>query len=95
MSKKIIVNVVIILSILIIFSFIALIYGIYSKISKNSDGISYSLNLTSLNLENNEEIIDIDVIDKNRLLITIKNSSAIKGAIYNIEQKKIVEFIDK
>ena len=49
----------------------------------------------SLNLKNEEEIIDIEIIDKNRLMIIIKNSNNLKGAIYNIKQKKIIEFIEK
>ena len=49
----------------------------------------------SLNLKNEEEIIDIKVIDDNKLLIIIKNSSTLKGAVYNIKQKKISEYISK
>tara|TARA_B100000029_G_scaffold248673_1_gene245449 strand:- start:2962 stop:3249 length:288 start_codon:yes stop_codon:yes gene_type:complete len=95
MSKKIIINIVIILSILIIFSFIALIYGMYLKISNNSYNNSYSSEFISLNLKADEEIADIQVIDANRLLITIKNNTFITGAIYNIKMKKIQEYIDK
>ena len=49
----------------------------------------------SLNLEKSEEIIDMKVIDENSLLIIIKNSGNLKGAIYNIKQHKILEFIEK
>tara|TARA_Y100000590_G_scaffold415595_1_gene513523 strand:- start:72 stop:359 length:288 start_codon:yes stop_codon:yes gene_type:complete len=95
MSKKIIVNIVIILSILIIFCFIALIYGMYLKISKNPNNTIYSKDLISLDLKEDEKITSIQVIDQNRLLITIQNPSILKGAIYNIERKKIEEYIDK
>ena len=88
-------NIVIVLGILIIFSFIALIYGMYLKISNNSYNNSYSSEFISLNLKEDEEIANIQVIDENRLLITIKNTSFLTGAIYNIKEKKIQEYIDK
>ena len=50
---------------------------------------------TSLNLKNDEEIIDIDVIDKNRLLIKIEKSGVIIGGIFNIKQSKITKYIEK
>ena len=95
MSKKILQSVVILLGILIIFSFIALIYGMYSKISTNSKDITLDLKKISLNLTNKEEIIDIEVIDENRLLITINSSDNLKGVIYNIKQNKILKIIEK
>ena len=57
--------------------------------------MTLNLENISLNLKNDEEIIDIEVIDENRLLITIKNSSIVKGAIFNIRQNKISKFIEK
>ena len=95
MSKKILQFVVILLGILIIFSFITLIYGMYSKISTNSKDITLDLKKISLNLTDKEEIIDIEVIDENRLLITINNSDNLKGVIYNIKQNKILKIIEK
>ena len=88
-------NIVIVLGILIIFSFIALIYGIYNKIYNTSSDFSNQINNISLNLDEEEEILDISVIDENTLLIKIKNSENIFGAIYNIRQKEITEFIEK
>ena len=88
-------NIVIVLGILIIFSFIALIYGIYTKIYNDSTDFSNQINNISLNLDIEEEILDISVIDENTLLIKIKNSENILGAIYNIKQKEITEFIEK
>jgi len=95
MSKKILQSVVIILGILIIFSFIALIYGMYSKILTDSEDIALDLKKITLNLNDEEEIIDIKIIDENRLLITINSSNNLKGVIYHIKQNKILKIIEK
>jgi hypothetical protein len=95
MSKKILQSVVILLGILIIFSFIALIYGMYSKILTDSKDITLDPKKNTLNLNDKEEIIDIEIIDENRLLITINNSDSLKGVIYNIKQNKILKIIEK
>ena len=95
MSKKILQFVVILLGILIIFSFIALIYGMFSKNSINSKDIALDPKKISLNLTDKEEILDIEVIDGNRLLITINSSDNLKGVIYNIKQNKILKIIEK
>ena len=49
----------------------------------------------TLNLNDKEEIVDIEIIDKNRLLITINTSDNLKGVIYNIKQNKILKIIEK
>ena len=67
----------------------------YLKISTNSENIILNTENISLNLKKEEEIVDIRIIDENRLLIIIKNSSTLKGAVYNIKHKKISEFINK
>ena len=95
MLKKTLQYIVVFLGILIIFAFFALIYGMYSKISTNSENMILNPDDISLNLKKEEEIVDIRIIDENRLLIIIKNSSTLKGAVYNIKQKKILEFINK
>ena len=95
MSKKILQSVVILLGILIIFSFIALIYGMYSKISTDSEDITLDPKKITLNLNDKEEIINIEIIDENRLLITINNSDNLKGVIYHIKQNKILKIIEK
>ena len=95
MSKKILQSVVIILGILIIFSFIALIYGMYSKILTDSEDVTLDPKKITLNLNDKEEIIDIEVIDENRLLITINSSDSLKGVIYHIKQNKILKIIGK
>tara|TARA_B100000315_G_scaffold27887_1_gene23793 strand:- start:118 stop:405 length:288 start_codon:yes stop_codon:yes gene_type:complete len=95
MLKKTLQYIVVFLGILIIFAFFALIYGMYLKISTNSENMILNPENISLNLKKEEEIVDIRIIDENRLLIIIKNSSTLKGAVYNIKQKKILEFINK
>lgn len=95
MYNKIIQYVVIVLGILIIISFIALIYGMYTNFSKNSSKSDIKQKNIVLNLENDEEIEDIEVIDNNRLLIVIKKSDIFKAGIYNINEQKIIEFIKK
>ena len=67
----------------------------YSKISINSKDITLDLKKISLNLTDKEEIIDIEVIDENRLLITINNSDNLKGVIYHIRQNKILKVIER
>ena len=67
----------------------------YSKISTNSKDITLDLKKISLNLTNKEEIVDIEVIDENRLLITINSSNSLKGVIYHIKQNKILKIIEK
>jgi len=67
----------------------------YLKISTNSKNMVLDPKNISLNLKNEEEIIDIMVIDDNKLLIIIKNSSTLKGAVYDIKQRKISEYINK
>ena len=67
----------------------------YLKISTNSENMILNPENISLNLKKEEEIVDIRIIDENRLLIIIKNSSTLKGAVYNIKQKKISEYINE
>ena len=67
----------------------------YSKISTDSKDVTLDPEKITLNLNDKEEIIDIEVIDENRLLITINNSDSLKGVIYNIKQNKILKIIEK
>ena len=67
----------------------------FSKISTNSEDMILDPKIISLNLDNKEEIIDIEIIDENRLLIIINSSDNIKGIIYNIKKNKILEIIEK
>ena len=67
----------------------------YSKISTNSKDVTLDPETITLNLNDKEEIIDIEVIDENRLLITINNSDNLKGVIYHIRQNKILKVIER
>tara|TARA_Y100000590_G_C15190539_1_gene814810 strand:- start:113 stop:400 length:288 start_codon:yes stop_codon:yes gene_type:complete len=95
MSNKILKIIVIILTVLIIISFIALVYGMYIKISTSSEKMPLDQKSISLKLKNNEEIIDIKVINQNNLLIIIRHSGKIKGGIFNIKKNKIENYIEK
>ena len=67
----------------------------YSKILTDSKDITLDPKKITLNLSDKEEIIDIEIIDENRLLITINSSDSLKGVIYNIKQNKILKIVEK
>ncbi len=67
----------------------------YSKILTDSEDVTLDPKKITLNLNDKEEIIDIEVIDENRLLITINSSDSLKGVIYHIKQNKILKIIGK
>ena len=67
----------------------------YSKILTDSEDVTLDPKKISLNLNDKEEIIDIEIIDENRLLITINSSDNLKGVIYHIKQNKIIKIIEK
>ena len=67
----------------------------YSKISTNLKNVTLDPKKITLNLNDKEEIIDIEIIDENRLLITINSSDSLKGVIYNIKQNKILKIVEK
>ena len=46
-------------------------------------------------LEEDQEINNMQVIDKNRILVTIKNDHGIQGIIYDINKKKIIQRLNK
>jgi len=95
MSKNFIQFVVIILGALIIVAFLAVIYGMYLKISTSSNNLINTPRIFSAKLNYNEKIIDIEVIDNNKLLVLIESADNIKGAIYDIENNKIISFIER
>jgi hypothetical protein len=95
MSKNFIQFVVIILGVFIIIAFLAIIYGMYLKISKSSNNLINTPYIFSTKLNNNEKILNIEVINKNKLLILIESADNIKGAIYDIENNKIIRFIER
>ena len=95
MSKNIIQSIVIILGILIILAFLALIYGMYLKISTTGTNLLDSSIIFSSQLDSDEKIKNIEVLDKNKLLILIESNDKIKGAIYDVDNNQIIRFIDR
>ena len=95
MSKKILQSIVIILGIFIIIAFIAIIYGMYLKISIPTENSSNSSFVPLINLEDGEKIKNIEVIDENKLLILIENNNNINGKIYDIKKNKIIRVISE
>lgn len=87
--------VVIILGVLIILAFLAIIYGMYLKISTSSKNFTNIPQIFSAKLNNSEKIVNIEVIDKNKLLILIESADNIKGAIYDIKKNNIIGFIER
>jgi hypothetical protein len=95
MSRKIIKSIVVILGILIILALSALLYGIYIKISfKSSEIENYPENISFL-LHNEDNIENLQVIDNNKILITVENNNQLIGLIYDIDKKKIIQRLTK
>jgi hypothetical protein len=95
MLKKITQSIVIILGILIILAFLALIYGMYSKISiseKNTKDLALNF---SAHLKNHENIKNIEVFNKDKLLIVIESNEKIRGLIYDFNNDTIIGSIDR
>jgi len=67
----------------------------YLKISKSSNNLINTPYIFSTKLNNNEKILNIEVIDKNKLLILIESADNIKGEIYDIENNKIIRLIER
>jgi len=95
MSKKIIQVIVAILGILILIAFLAVIYGMYSKISISNKKPSNELVNFSANLLPNEKIKNIEVINNDKLLILIENDENIFGLIYDLNDNKIIIKINR
>ena len=87
MSKRILQFIVVLLAILILLCFFALIYGFYIKIGKKQSNLNTNTITYNLNLENGDEITDIDLINEEKLLFTIKNNNKIYAVIYDIKSK--------
>ena len=95
MLKNAVQIIVIILGVLIFVAFLALIYGMYLKISITGTNLSDSAIIFSSQLDSDEKIKNIEVLDKNKLLILIERNDRIKGAIYDVNNNKIIRFIDR
>ena len=91
MSQKILKFIVIFLGILIIICFLALVYGLYIKTTKKQSNLEINLIDYNLNLEKGHKITDIDMIDNNRILFTIKNDDKVYALIYDIQTSNITK----
>ena len=67
----------------------------YSKLSTSVENFSDSKIIFSSNLRNQEKIKNIEVLDKNNLLILIEGDNVIRGAIYDIQNNQIIRFIER
>ena len=75
--------------------FIAVIYGLYIKSAKKQINLETNNINYNLNLEVGHEITDIDLIDNNKLLFTIKNNNEMYALIYDIQNKKTIKIKNK
>lgn len=91
MSQKILKFIVIFLGILIVICFLALVYGLYIKTTKKQSNLETNLIEYNLNLEKGHKITDIDMIDNNRFLFTIKSNDKVYALIYDIETSNITK----
>ena len=91
MSQKILKFIVIFLGILIVICFLALVYGLYIKTTKKQSNLETNLIEYNLNLEKGHKITDIDMIDNNRILFTIKSNDTVYALIYDIETSNITK----
>ena len=91
MSQKILKFIVIFLGILIVICFLALVYGLYIKTTKKQSNLETNLIDYNLNLEKGHKITDIDMIDNNRILFTIKNNDKVYALIYNIQTSNVTK----
>ena len=67
----------------------------YLKISTTGTNLPDSPMIFSSQLDNDEKIKNIEVLDKNKLLILIESNDRIKAAIYDIDNNQIFRFIDR
>ena len=74
---------------MILICFLALIYGLYIKIGKKQSILETKKITYNLNLEDGHEIIDLDLIDNEKILFTIKNNNKIYAVIYGINSKSV------
>ena len=93
MFNQIIKYIVYFLSFLIFIAVFALIYGVYIKISPLSKKEYKLEEVVSLSLPKNQKITNMQVIDNNRILVTIEHKNEIQAIIFNIDSQKIIQRI--
>ena len=67
----------------------------YLKLSKSPKNLKDNPLIYSLNLRDNENIMDIQTINKYRFLVLIKSSDTIRGGIYDIRSDQFIAFIER
>ncbi len=67
----------------------------YLKIAGNQNNSQNNIENFSLNLANNEKIIDIKVLNNNQLLIVISNSVNTSGIVYDTKENNIISIIKR
>ena len=83
------------LSSLIIIAFFAVMYGMYTKIFPKTQKNNSINEIVSLSLTQGQEIKDMQVINNNRILITIVDDNGTQGIIFDIDSQKIIQKINK
>ena len=76
---------------MIVICFLALVYGLYIKTTKKQSNLETNSIYYNLNLEKGHKITDIDLIDDNRILFTIKNNDKVYALIYDIQTSNITK----
>ena len=67
----------------------------YLKIAGNQNNSQNNIKNFSLNLANNEKIIDIQVLNNHQLLIVISNSVNTSGIVYDTKKNNIISTIKR
>ena len=80
---------------LIIICFFALVYGFYIKIGEKQTNLDMKNIYYNLELEDGHEITDIDLINKDKILFTIKNNDKIYAILYDIVNENITKIDNK
>jgi len=68
---------------------------LYIKLGKKQTNLETNNINYNLNLEEGHEITDIDLINNNKLLFTIKNNNKMYALIYDIQNKKTIKIKNK
>ena len=76
---------------MIVICFLALVYGLYIKTTKKQSNLDTNSIDYNLNIEKGHKITDIDMIDNNRILFTIKNNDKVYALIYNIQTSNVTK----
>ena len=67
----------------------------YLKISIPSKNLINSTIIFSFNLTDGEKIKNIEVLDKDKLLILIETNDKVKSAIYDVNKNQIIRIIER